>query len=531
VLLVAAAGCGESKRATVGVSAARGNAGRTAASTAAGSSGGGAAPLAGSAGSVTSGGVPSFGGVGNASASGAGPAAAGASSGEAGAASGRTGSGGHSGGEAGSFTIGGAGSGASPMACPVTPTTTQSGVIPTVHTLTFTTTVTDLTSAEVEFAPADGGDTMVAPVALTQPDYETILVGMKPSTKYVYRIKLTSSAGTCTSEDYALSTGALERVPELTVTIMDPTRHDRGFLLVTNGLGGQGDGAYIIDPDGTVVWIPPAGAIGFTTARAHLSWDAARLIAMDVNFPKDNFGFIVSMAMDGSDVTSLSSVSAVHHDFVAIPGGIAALVWLMPSTGSVDGPSSVVEFLDSGQSRTVVTDTTSVFDVAATHTNSIHYYDSDHSYTLGDPGANAYAKISHDGQLVWQFGGENPQDTSKFFAGVTPWRVNHGHHLTADGTFAFFNNTTSTSSNVFVYQLDTESMQATPTASFTLPKSAEFGDVQRLPKGNLLLTASNAGLIEEVTPGGDVVMTIQAPPSSTFGYTEFRKSLYGPPSY
>jgi len=544
VLLVAGAlaGCGKSNGASaVGVSVGGSDGGHVGIDTAGGGGGQGATAPGGKAGSTTGGGTSDGGagssGAGRTSGTGAAPVDASSGNGAAGDPSGRAAGGTPPNGgagvaaSAGAAAIGGAGSGAM-TPCTVTPTTTQSAVIPTVHTLTFTTTLTELTSAEVDFAAAAGGATMVAPVDLSQPDHKTILVGMKPNTNYVYRIKLSGAAGTCVSGDYVLTTGGLGGVPELTVTLTDPSHHDRGFLLVTSGLAGEGDGAYIIDPDGTVVWVPPDGAITFTTGRAHLSWNAARLTAMDVNYPKDNFGFIVSMAMDGTDVKSLSGVSAVHHDFVAIPGGIATLVWTTPNSGTSEGPSSVVEFLDSGESRTVVADTTTVLGAAATHTNSIHYYDSDHSYTLGDPKANAYAKVDRDGQLVWRFGGESPQDTSKAFAGVTPWQVNHGHHLTADGTFAFFNNTTSTAaSNVFVYQLDTQNMQATPTASFTLPQSPEFGDVQRLPNGNFLLTASNAGVIEEVTPAGAVVMTIDAPPSLAFGYTEFRESLYGPPPY
>jgi hypothetical protein len=303
-------------------------------------------------------------------------------------------------------------------------------------------------------------------------------------------------------------------------------------LILTNGLATSSVRVSIIDPDGTVVWLPPAGTpLSGTTARAHLSWDAKRLVAIDVNYPKDGFGVITSITMDGSDSKTLDGASAVHHDLTAIPGGVAALAWA-PSTDTLPaGPSSLIEFLDSGETKTVVADLSTLYDSGG-HANSVHYYDADHSYTIGDPLANAYVKITRDGELVWQFGGANPKDPTKFFAGVTPWEVNHGHHLSADGTFAFFNNAHSPdSSNVLVYQLDAGSMQATRSASFPVPPSAQFGDVQHLPNGNFLVTASNSGKIFEVTPAGSVVMTIDRGPSAGFGYTEFRKSLYGPPPY
>lgn len=41
-----------------------------------------------------------------------------------------------------------------------------------------------------------------------------------------------------------------------------------------------------------------------------------------------------------------------------------------------------------------------------------------------------------------------------------------------------------------------------------------------------LVTYSNVGLIQEGDPAGEVVQSFQG---TTFGYVEFRTSLYGPP--
>jgi hypothetical protein len=53
-----------------------------------------------------------------------------------------------------------------------------------------------------------------------------------------------------------------------------------------------------------------------------------------------------------------------------------------------------------------------------------------------------------------------------------------------------------------------------------------MGDAQFLPNGNLLVTYSQSGQINEVTPSGQVVATFKG---AAYGYTEFRESLYGPP--
>jgi len=365
---------------------------------------------------------------------------------------------------------------------------------------------------------------MVAPVDLTAPMYQTYLVGMKPSASYVYRVKVTSPAGTCVGADQTISTGALTNAPKPTVTIMDAAKHDKGFIVVSSGIGGQA--AYILDPDGVAVWVAPQ--VPEQPSRAHLSWDAKRFITLSLNVMNTSAGKIQSVAMDGTDAKSVSGVAASHHDFTAIPGGIATLMW---NSSGMDAPCSLVEFPDSGASKTIVADFKTIYKSNSYHTNAIHYYERDDSYTIGDRNPNAYAKVTRAGALVWQFGGSSPLDAAKNFSGVTTWSVNHGHHLTADNQFAFFNNGSGNSSAAYVYKLDTATMTATQTSKITGTNSMVLGDVQILPNGNILVSGSTTGSITEVTPTGTAVMTIKAPSGQQFGYSEFRESLYGAPPY
>jgi hypothetical protein len=55
-----------------------------------------------------------------------------------------------------------------------------------------------------------------------------------------------------------------------------------------------------------------------------------------------------------------------------------------------------------------------------------------------------------------------------------------------------------------------------------------LGDIQRLPNGNYLITFSTSGQIHEVTSTGTLVAKFTA---TSFGYSEFRESLYGNPPY
>jgi hypothetical protein len=87
----------------------------------------------------------------------------------------------------------------------------------------------------------------------------------------------------------------------------------------------------------------------------------------------------------------------------------------------------------------------------------------------------------------------------------------------------------SSSTHIFELKL-TETASAlsfTTVKDFTSSNSSgTMGDVQRLPNGNTLITYSNGGTILEVDPSWATVQTIKG----SFGYAEWRETLYGPPN-
>jgi hypothetical protein len=417
-------------------------------------------------------------------------------------------------------TTGSGGSGGS-TSCTITATSSFSTAIPTVAIVTWTTTLSNLTKAEIDFGPASGGTTLVAPVDLTQASYRTLLLGMKGSTSYAYKIVATNASGSCTSSSYAITTGALpSSAPKVTATIMNATAHDKGFIVTSTGL--MGNTTYIIDPDGAVVWSATGPSM---PSRSHMSWDGTHMYMMALNVMNTNAGNIQSVAMDGTGNTALSGMTASHHDLTAIPGGLATMLWNKSGT---DAPCSLVERADAtGTLTTVVADMSTVYTSTTFHSNAVHYYPSDNTYTVGDRNPSLYVKLSRTGSLIWQFGGSNPKDQSKFFTGVPTWSVNHGHQLLADGTFVFFNNTPNEG---WVYKLNTSNMTASKTLTYTASGASSnvLGDIQQLPNGNYLVTFSTSGQIHEISPTGTLVAKFTA---TSFGYSEFRESLYGQPPY
>jgi hypothetical protein len=81
---------------------------------------------------------------------------------------------------------------------------------------------------------------------------------------------------------------------------------------------------------------------------------------------------------------------------------------------------------------------------------------------------------------------------------------------------------------VLEYKLSTSgTFSATLVKDFTSSNSSDvLGDVQRLPNGNTLITYSTGGTILEVDSSWNTVQTLKA---TSFGYTDWRGTLYGPP--
>ena len=487
--------------------------------TGSGGRGTGGGPGSGGSGAGTGGGTPGTGGSGAGGArTGTGGSMTGTGGRGTGGAGGATGSGGTTG--AGGAADGGSGS------CTITAQSSLSTAIPTVGIVTWSTTLASVTSAQIQFGLADGtGTMMVAPVDLTEPMYRTLLLGMKGSRAYSYKIVATAGTASCTSQSYMITSGAVASgVPKPTVAIMNAAAHAHGFIVTSTGL--MGTMAYILDSDGDPVWWATAPT---SPSRARMSWDGKDMYMLSLNVMNSG-GNVSRIGMDGNNrENNLSGLTTSHHDFTPTPdNGIATMLW---NTTGMDAHCSVVERSRSGTMKTVVADLTTMYNSSTFHSNAIHYYASDDSYTISDRNPNLFVKITRQGQLVWQFGGTNPKDTTKFFmpSGGT-WMVNHGHQLLPNGNFLFFNNGAMTGGTSMAreYKLDTATKTATSVWTYQASgaNSPVLGDVIRLPNGNTLVTFSQGGQIHEVDSTGKLVMSLK---TTGFGYTEFRDSLYGPP--
>jgi hypothetical protein len=414
------------------------------------------------------------------------------------------------------------------------------GGIPTVGVVDWSVDLASIGSASISFAPQGGTAALTAPVDVTKgPNFHTLLLGMKPSKTYSFRI----TADTCTSGDYMLTTGAVPMgLPAVKRTAgPSASAQAKGFIIASSGPGslsaGAGSGntnsyAYVIDADGDLVWWAPAPV---SCSRAKMSYDGQYMwmAGLNVSNTKKDGGEVRRVSMDGLTSTgSIPGLANCHHDLTILPDGkIACLSWIQQSG---DQPSDLLESDEKGTIKKVMTIDAKVYaggqglggGTNTYHANAIHYHATDDSYTIGDRNPNLFIKVTRAGVLNWQFGGSCANAPApQCVAG--DWKVNHGHDMLDDGTFLIFNNGQSGASTALFYKLtESGSLAAMKTGQYQPGTSSMvLGDVQRLPNGNTLVAFSLAGTIQEIDPANALVQEL----SGSGAYIEWRATLYGPP--
>ena len=462
-----------------------------------------------------------------------------------------------------------------PIACTVQATASTSAKIPTVGIVTFTTSLADVQSATIDFGLSSAYG-MTAPVDLAQPGHRTLLLGMKASKTYHYRITVSTSAGSCQGADDTITTGAVaDGLPSVVLAppAASATGLSGGFLISGQFAVGASAGAsaYILDADGDYVWW---FKIDGDVSNAQMSYDGSHLWINSVNAGG-------GMGMDSTRVHRVSMDGLVDEDLSDKLAGQNHQLTIEPDEtvafyahGS-NGCDDLKEYdPGTGVVRTIVNaQTAQQLDTGTMcHLNNIQYSKLDDTLVFSDLDSNAIVKVRRtDGSVVWNLNGAH-----RTFDGV-PWTGGqHGIHLIDLGHILFFaNNNAGTlgmpgglgdagipdggfpdgglpeggipdgafpggaggdgggsGSSALELVLDSAAMTATPVWSYTAnPAIANMvmGDVQRLPNGNTVVAFSTRGVLHEVRADGSLLQSWTWPAGSTFGYIEKRSTLYGPP--
>jgi hypothetical protein len=424
------------------------------------------------------------------------------------------------------MATGGTGAGGSSV-CTITPTSELSSAIATVGIVTFTTDLPGVTEARIEFG-LDTAYGMTAPVDLAEPNYRTLLLGMKQMRDYHFRIVVKNGTTECAGPDQTIRTGSLPNIlPSLDVTTIDRAALFGGFVMTGQyqAQGGANSPAYIIDADGDFVW---ALRVGNYVTGVRQSYDGKY---MWIN-GSDNMNTgataanIHRVTMDGLVDEDLSDEFGIQdHQITILPD--ESIIFY----GHDQECPDIKRRYEDGTIETITNARTAHGATGACHVNHVEYSPDDQTLVFSDDNHNNYTKITLDGEVVWVLGGT----TNDFTGDGAMWERQHGIDILALDRFVYFNNGPMTGGNgsiVYEIKLDLGAMTATRVWTYAaMPRisNIQLGDVQRLANGNTVAAYSTQGVLQEVDASGRLLQEIVWPLGGAYGYIHKRATLYGPP--
>jgi len=376
----------------------------------------------------------------------------------------------------------------------------------TVGIVTWSTSAGAPSSAKIQFGPTtDYG--MEAPVDVNAENLRTLLLGMKPERTYHFRIVAEVGGESLTSEDFTLTTGdapAPGLLGAVDYQVLSAAEHEPGFLLMSYWDGPEAGMVFILDTDGDIVWWYDSD-LASGVARAALSVDGRDLwMISGAAFLNEA---VLRVGMDGLGLETYSNVFGTH-DIVPVEGDVMALVSLF----------TAVEVDRAGTQRTILPPL-DLNVMPSPHCNAIAYNATLDTYAVSNRTEDVY---------LFPRAGAEPGNTlllTSIAGPNTGWGgYQHGVELLSNNHLLMFANREAespTRSTVLEFDLESgEEVWRYESDEFT----ENFGNAQRLPGGNTLVTYSNAGVIHETTP--DQVKVLEIRTAEHLGYATWRPSLY-----
>jgi hypothetical protein len=435
------------------------------------------------------------------------------------------------------------------VSCTFQVTGTPSSKISTVGIITWSTTLPSPTAAQIDFG-LDSSYGMTAPVDLTAASYRTLLLGMKTSSTYHYRVIATNASGSCASDDYTIATGpAPNGLAAPTVTTKNASALYGGFLVTGQFSqamigGSSGAPAFILDKDGAVVWWYTVS--GSDATGVAMSYDGQYTWINNANVPNGTT-HVHRVTMDGLEDTDFSTpFTGISHQLTPLPDGSVAF-YSYGSNGCDDIKIFPANGTPSDSAATIANAKTAHGGTGNCHVNNIQYSPADDTLIFSDLDNNCLTKITKTGTMVWVLNGGVGGVQSSFNGGSLVWKGGeHGFTVLGTDDFVILNNNStmpagSTTSwgaaagdgkgaQAIEVKLDLGAMTATETWLYKANPGIVndvLGDAQRLPNGNTMVDFATKATIQEVDENGNLLQQITT--KTNFGYIEKRATLYGPP--
>ena len=357
--------------------------------------------------------------------------------------------------------------------------------------------------------------------------FSAILADLPPLTEIPYTL-WQGDAPICTD---TLTTENLSELPALAPVDTGDTA-EAGWSRLALVLMGKTYVVAVIDRAGRYRW-HLTDASGFGTTEISLPGDGSGLIYNILDPDReDDSGEIVSVPWAAVPESRLEA-PGMHHAFTALPDGSAAFLavdirdWANPHSGTVESVvgDALWELAADGSLRQVF----SLWDLEAVAVHDAwdnRFYPGRRDWSHGN---GVFYSAERDSYLV-SFGNldliyELDRQTGAPLRRIHPdtWRVEgtpfsfpHAPSWTPDGHLLVFSYEDSYTAGAREYVVDDEAQTLREVWSHTRSDiSLSFlGSTARLANGNTLVNYGAVGIIEEVTPSGVVIWTLNSP----FGY-------------
>jgi hypothetical protein len=396
----------------------------------------------------------------------------------------------------------------------------------------------DMASIQEAYVEYGLGDTLTmrAPVDLTQPGMRTLLLGMKAGAMtYSIRSTLVAGGETYTSPVVQFETGY---APSAMATAERTYIHaslpvEEGYLL-TGTFSGE-TYALVVDAEGDVVWWTEGlsrGQNNTGTSDFVMDWNGKYFYLVATN-PENLESPIRRVSLDGQEVIDFPAGRA-HHSLKPVPEGGVVFIQTTVDEAGEDTCDAVVHLDESG-ALTEVFNLSELLPVTTKcHVNFVGYDPAMDAFYVSSRNYDVAVFISRSKEIIWAIGRDDYETaTSEDFeiGQVGDIVALHGLHIWNSGkNLLLFNNTSTSTSKIYGYEFDDTYQSASVFWSYERENagSTELGGVQRLPGGNVQITYSIEGVVNQIAPSGDPVYRLDF--SAPIGYGNWRQSLYGPPT-